>query len=302
MPKHSSKNFILYIPLLLFPFFFFTQKNNEIKYKKNPLYFLFLTPIRKEKILTHFPIYFASAFTLVELIVVIAVLAVLAAIAFATTGNISSNARDSARLTDLSSLRSSLDSFIGKNGVYPVPDGATTITWSGASAWSQGVFGENTMRALGTISSAKDPKWNNYYTYSLANNKREYEVAAILEKASSYIVNQAYAAGEKYETTTKGTYNGVAIRVASGSSINWILSVPTIIAGDIKDANLVNVVLSTPKSGYVPDNYRAFITNSGSSVFPIKQVWSGSTMPATAGEMKTLANALANAYSGTNAV
>ena len=75
-----------------------------------------------------------SAFTLVELIVVIAVLAVLAAIAFSTVGNISSSARDSARLTDVSQMRSALDAYRATKGVYPQPDDVSTIIWSGSTA------------------------------------------------------------------------------------------------------------------------------------------------------------------------
>ena len=78
-----------------------------------------------------------SGFTLVELIVVIAVLAVLATIAFSTVQNVSSSARDSARLTDVSSMKTSLETYGATKGALPVPDNATAIIWSGALAWSQ---------------------------------------------------------------------------------------------------------------------------------------------------------------------
>ncbi len=136
-----------------------------------------------------------SGFTLVELIVVIAVLAVLATISFSAVSNVTSSARDSARLSDISNIKTSLEVYSATKGVYPSPDNVTAITWSGALAWSQGTFGATTVGVLGNMSKPKDPKWDTEYTYSVANNKREYEVATILEKATSLApLNQAYAA------------------------------------------------------------------------------------------------------------
>ena len=135
------------------------------------------------------------------------------------------------------------------------------------------------------------------YTYSLANNKREYELATILEKATSLApLNSAYAAGESYDPTIKGNYNGVAIKTQSGSAI-WILSVPTIIAGDIKDANLLNTVLSFPKSSNIPASYIGKVTSNQPVVsFSASQVWSGSALPKSDGELANLTISLQNAY------
>lgn len=193
-----------------------------------------------------------SAFTLVELIVFIAVLAVLATISFSAVSNVSSSARDSARLSDISNIKTSLEVYSATKGVYPTPDNITNITWSGSLAWSQGTFGENTVRAIGTISKPKDPKWDTNYTYSVANNKREYEIATVLEKATSLApLNSVYAAGESYDPTIKGNYNGVALKVQTGSANTtkvWVLSVPTLIGSDLKDSDAKNVVLSFPKT------------------------------------------------------
>lgn len=77
------------------------------------------------------------AFTLVELIVVIAVLAVLAAIAFNTIQNISSNARDSVRMTNLTQIKSSLIGYYTTKGRLPTPGEAREITYSGTVVWIQ---------------------------------------------------------------------------------------------------------------------------------------------------------------------
>jgi len=73
---------------------------------------------------------FFHGFTLVELIVVISVLAVLATIAMTQIGNISSSARDSQRLTDMSSMKSSIEMYKAKAGILPAPTNGTGITYS----------------------------------------------------------------------------------------------------------------------------------------------------------------------------
>ena len=78
----------------------------------------------------------------------------------------------------------------------------------------------------------------------MANNKREYEIATVLEKTTSMVpFSKTYANGESYDPLITGSYNGVAIRVVNSNSV-WILSVPTIIAGDINDAKLEHVTLT----------------------------------------------------------
>ena len=79
----------------------------------------------------HFFRTLTKAFTLVELIVVISVLAVLATIAMSQIGNITSSARDSQRLTDISSMKSSLENYMAQKGTLPVPSSSTGITYSG---------------------------------------------------------------------------------------------------------------------------------------------------------------------------
>lgn len=245
-----------------------------------------------------------SAFTLVELIVVIAVLAVLATISFSAVSNVTSSARDSARLSDISNIKTSLEVYGATKGTYPAPDNVTNITWSGSLAWSQGTFGENTVRAIGNISKPTDPKWNTDYTYSVANNKREYEIATVLEKATSLApLNKAYAAGESYDPTIKGNYNGVALKVQTGSANTtkvWVLAVPTLIGSDLKDSDAKNVVLSFPKTGNLPASYSGKLTTSQpTATFTISQVYSGSTLPTTATGYQDFATSLQTAYTGT---
>ena len=70
-------------------------------------------------------------FTLVELIVVISVLAVLATIAMSQIGNITSNARDSQRLTDMSTIKFTLENYNARTSRYPAPSSGVAVTYSG---------------------------------------------------------------------------------------------------------------------------------------------------------------------------
>lgn len=79
-------------------------------------------------------------FTLVELIVVIAVLAVLAAIAFSTVSNISSSARDSARLTDVTTIVSKFEMQVSLGKPLPKPENGVDLIASGSVVGYQGNF------------------------------------------------------------------------------------------------------------------------------------------------------------------
>lgn len=76
-------------------------------------------------------------FTLVELIVVITILVILGTIAFVSLGSYAGTARDGSRVSDLANLSKGLDLFYVKNGSFPDPSGATSVTYSGAAIWQQ---------------------------------------------------------------------------------------------------------------------------------------------------------------------
>ena len=61
------------------------------------------------------------AFTLVELIVVITIIAILGTIGFISFSGIQTTARDSARITDVSSLSRVMSLYHLREGQYPTP-------------------------------------------------------------------------------------------------------------------------------------------------------------------------------------
>jgi len=68
-----------------------------------------------------------QAFTLVELIVVITILAILGTIAFVSLQGYSKDARNSARVSDVSIINTSLELLSLQTGKYPTPSNAQAI-------------------------------------------------------------------------------------------------------------------------------------------------------------------------------
>ncbi|EKE29098.1 MAG: laminin G [uncultured bacterium (gcode 4)] len=129
-----------------------------------------------------------NAFTLVELIVVIVILAILATIAFLSFSSQSGSARDSTRLSDISSIKKSVEMYNVNAWTYPTPDYAYSYTYSGWTIWNQWTIWDSVYKMLQKNLSKKvvDPlKWSEY-DYSLASNKREYQVAWNFENPTSF--------------------------------------------------------------------------------------------------------------------
>ncbi|EKE29099.1 MAG: hypothetical protein ACD_2C00233G0017, partial [uncultured bacterium (gcode 4)] len=129
-----------------------------------------------------------NAFTLVELIVVIVILAILATIAFLSFSSQSWSARDSTRLADISSIKKSVEMYNVNAWTYPTPDKSFSYTYSGWVIWNQWTIWDSAYKLLQKNLSKKvvDPlKWSEY-DYSLASNKREYQVAWNFENPTSY--------------------------------------------------------------------------------------------------------------------
>lgn len=123
-----------------------------------------------------------SGFSLVELLVAVSVLAILGAIGFLSLRGMNDTARDSARLSDIKNLTSSLGYYLTQNGVVPHPSGEAVITYSGSTAWYQGTFGTSVVVPLGNPSKRPvDPLFGTEYTYSVTNDESQYQLSGIFE-------------------------------------------------------------------------------------------------------------------------
>ncbi|MFK7779809.1 MAG: BspA family leucine-rich repeat surface protein [Candidatus Gracilibacteria bacterium] len=179
-----------------------------------------------------------KAFTLVELIVVITILAILGTIAFISLQGYSKDARDSTRISDINSMKTSLELFNLNAGKYPDPDSGENVTFSGGIVWTQGTIGGQVITNLNSLSKKPiDPLIGREYAYSVLNTKQEYQLGTILEGGQIGLsgFNDTYAAGdEQISAYITGNYNGVLAKVSTGS-ITYVLAVPCIISSEVGD-------------------------------------------------------------------
>ena len=176
-----------------------------------------------------------KGFTLVELIVVITILAILWTIAFIALQWYSKTARDSARISDMSRIKSSLELFSVETGKYPEPTDFTAITYSGTlSAWDQWEFWEQTFRNVDRLDKIPvDPVTDKQYTYSTTQNRKEYQVAGILETQDLVLVPTSMV--NAWETTAIAritwNYNGSILKVKKWNE-TVLLASPSIICSE----------------------------------------------------------------------
>lgn len=172
-----------------------------------------------------------KGFTLIELIVVITILSILGTIAFISLQWYTSNARDSVRISDISLIKKTLELFSIKTSIYPMPsDPLKTVTYSWSITFYEWTFGESVFSQVQLINKIlKDPLYENtYYTYSITNNKRQYQVGYITENSTAYItpiIESTFASS--ITSQIKGNYSGSVLISTGGTSFTY--SLPTII-------------------------------------------------------------------------
>ncbi len=210
-------------------------------------------------------------FTLVELIIVIAILAILWTIAFISLQWYSTQARDSARISDMSSIVTSLELFNLDAGKYPLPTDWTDITYSWSVVWKQWTFWETADINTKIIDRiVLDPLTNSKYTYSVISNRNQFEIWWILEWDSlvmnseqwimNNIVSQTNAWTVEATAFVKWNYNWLVTK-----SLTWtncdLLSSPTIIASDIVTSTDVVEIIDNERLVYnwfnnLPSSFR----------------------------------------------
>ena len=199
------------------------------------------------------------AFTLVELVVVATILVILTSIGFYNyVGNLQ-DSRDSARQADLAKLWAALKLQHQKRGTYPNPGESFNITatwWTIAIQWklNKDVW-VSTLEQL-----SLDPKLNIPYTYSVTNNKQEYQLAATLEN----------------DDTPK------ALTVWNYSSVS-INTLPTILVATTTDTNIVA-------------NNNSFIFDQWLENLPYSYKWDNGPVNGTSTLPELLSDPLINLY------
>lgn len=174
------------------------------------------------------------AFTLVELIVVITILAILWTIAFISFQWYSKDARDSTRISDMSSLKSTIELFELDAWKYPETTSWTLISYSWSEAWNQWKFWEITFKNVDRLNKIPlDPLTNLEYIYSVTNSRNEYQVAWIMEWEeyvfNNILLEKSIAAEEKTALLKiDWNYNWKILKVRKGKK-TFVLAVPSII-------------------------------------------------------------------------
>jgi len=205
------------------------------------------------------------AFTLVELIVVITILAILWTIAFISLQWYPLSSRDSVRISDMSSMKTSLELFHLDSGKYPNTTNWTIITYSGGlTAWTQWLFWDDTFSNVENLDQVPtDPLTDKNYVYSITNNKQEYELAWIFEwddiVLNNSIVSNTHAVLKTASAYITWEYNWKILKVVDGTNI-YILAVPTIISWDITVDSIEQLVTQWKLISHwyanLPSNYR----------------------------------------------
>ncbi|MDD3302399.1 MAG: InlB B-repeat-containing protein [Candidatus Gracilibacteria bacterium] len=252
-----------------------------------------------------------KAFTLVELIVVIVILAILGTIAFISYQGYSRNSRDSVRIADTNTIKKNLGIFVVETGFYPNPDNSVSILYSGATLWNQGTVGDTVIRNIENINKKPtDPLTNNEYTYSVANNRVEYQIGTIQENGGggvAIITEKTYALGDSSTVAEiSGNYNERILKVNTGG-LSYILAIPSIITTEIITQEVQNILDndSLVYDGYknIPGSYanQGYTSTGGFDYSPTNiVVYSGTTInfDDNASKIVFMTN-LKNAYNGT---
>ena len=134
----------------------------------------------KQKIKNHL-----AAFTLVEIVVTTTILVILTSIWFYSYSKSISDARDSARIADISTLWSQLSLYKRERWAYPFPWDKFNLVNDTIIVWYQ--WEMNTKVSLTTASAnlPVDPKLKIPYFYSTTRNRQEYQIAASAENSDN---------------------------------------------------------------------------------------------------------------------
>jgi len=186
-----------------------------------------------------------KGFTLVELIVVISILAILGTVWFIMLWSYNKDARDAKRLADLNNLEKAMDLYFINNWNYPDPSWYSLVTYSWAEVWKQWTIWDDTISSLWNINAKPvDPLTQTEYSYSLLNTWDKYELWALLEwnlVYSSILPNTYAAVIKNWSALIKWNFNKTIVEVSTWG-LTYALAVPTIIASDLSNSDLMSII------------------------------------------------------------
>ena len=188
-----------------------------------------------------------QAFTLVELIVVITILAILWTIAFISLQWYSKDARDSIRISDASSMKTSLELFHLNAGKYPIPDDEWIFTYSWNTLFYQWYFWNNVVQSVSRNMSEvpTDPLTGKRYIYSVSNTRNELEILYLLEWdwLALNTIWQTNAAVTEVTPIITWNYNWLFVKTTT-----HIVPLPSIINTEIDENTITEITQSKLES------------------------------------------------------
>lgn len=183
-------------------------------------------------------------FTLIESIIIIVIFIFIIIIWYFGYLFLSLNTRNATRSEDVKTLTNLIESSLSTSGIIPEPSNWVDIKYWSWTIWTQGTIWKSVLSNLSEDFKKKpvDPLTQKEYTYSLLNNKKEYQIKIIYEGLiESYLVRNANASNENYYYEIKWNYNWYLASYLDRNILH-ILSVPSIIAENTSDTNLVNII------------------------------------------------------------
>ncbi len=180
----------------------------------------------------------------------------------------SRDARDSARTSDMSRIKSSLELFYVDSGRYPDPTEAQPVTYTWWLAWYQWIFWNSTFINVSKLDRIPtDPLTDKEYAYSVINSKQEYELWWIIEwsevvyKLKTANTQEVNAAQKTARAKLSWNYNGLALRVNKNGTA-FVLAIPSIMTSiDLSVENNRKLETIIPAKEIVLPNYKNLPNN-----------------------------------------
>lgn len=167
-------------------------------------------------------------FSLVEIIISVAIIAILWAISTISLVNWLNNSKDAKRLGDMNTLITALENYIYSNNEYPMPDKYIEINYNTGNLWYQWYAWSSVSKKLSLKSEPTDPSNGSYYTYSITNDKNDFQLMSFLEWDNSQVGilnNKSYAADlTKRNVAVKGDRLGTFIRTSDKTPVQDIMT------------------------------------------------------------------------------
>ncbi len=183
-------------------------------------------------------------FTIPELFIVISIVAILSIIAFISLSTYNGNARDTKRLEQVWNITNALTLFSINTAKFPETSSGIVVTYSGSEVWTQGNFWAQTIRVTWKLFwDYKDPKFWNFYSYSVTSNRKEYQLWIMLEGDNVVAYNPIYESAFAASITTKlfWNYNWLIVHSKTGSTSN-VLFAPSITAIDLSNTDWLYII------------------------------------------------------------